>query len=101
MFGLSENIIINLKTIFSEYENVEKVVIYGSRAKGNYRTGSDIDLTFFGENLKLNEIYSIEEEIENLDLPYMFDLSIFLHIDNESLIDHILCKGKVFYQKEV
>lgn len=44
-FGLKEATIKKIWAVFSEYPLVAKVVIYGSRAKGNFKNGSDIDLT--------------------------------------------------------
>lgn len=99
MYGLSDNTIKELKNIFASYTKVDKIVLYGSRAKGTHRDGSDIDLTFFGKELTLAIIYEIEEKIEELNLPYLFDISLFSHINNVSLIEHIERVGKVFYTK--
>ncbi len=88
-FGLSDKIIKQLQDISSQYKNIEKVIIYGSRAKGNYRKGSDIDIVFYGDNLNLKTIYKIEEDIEKLYLPYLFDIAIFSHIKSKELIEHI------------
>ncbi len=102
MFGLKEVTIEKLKIIFSKYPQIEKVVIYGSRAKGNYRNGSDIDLTLIGKNLTLkNSVYPIEADIENLYLPYFFDISIKENIDNQNLIEHINRIGKIFYETKI
>ena len=100
-YGLEKKVIEPINTIFSKYTEVEKVVLYGSRAMGTYRNGSDIDLTFFGENLTLNILYAIETEIDDLLTPYMFDFSLFSQIDNEDLREHITRVGKVFYEKRV
>jgi len=100
MFGLNKNTIESLRNIFLKYESVQKVVIYGSRAKGNYRKGSDIDLCLYGKGLNLDILFTIEEEIDELLLPYLFDIVIFDHIDNDDLIDHIKRVGKVFYEKK-
>jgi len=97
-YGLSDKVIKQLQNIFSRYKNIEKVVIYGSRTKGNYRKGSDIDLVLYGDNLNLKTIYKIEEDIEELYLPYLFDIAIFSQIDNNNLIEHIERVGKVFYE---
>jgi predicted nucleotidyltransferase len=99
-FGLSDKVIKQLQNIFSQYEDIEKVTIYGSRAKGNYRKGSDIDLVFYGNNLNQKIIYSIEEDIEELYLPYLFDIAIFSHIKNKELIEHIQRVGKIFYERK-
>lgn len=99
MYGLSEETVKQLTSIFQNRKEIEKVILYGSRAKGNYRIGSDIDLTAFGRNLTLKTIYNIEEEIEELLLPYHIDLSIYDQIDNKDLIEHINRVGQVFFKR--
>jgi predicted nucleotidyltransferase len=99
-FGLKENITKSIENILTDFPQVEAVIIYGSRAKGNYRPGSDIDLTFKGDNLNLGILNKISLQIDDLLLPYTFDLSVFNHIDNDDLLDHIERVGKVFYQRE-
>ena len=99
MYGIGDEVIKSLQDLFSRYSDVEKVILYGSRAKGTFREGSDIDLTAFGKNLNLKTIYAIEEEIEELLLPYSFDISLFDQIDNPDLLDRLNRVGKVFYKK--
>ncbi len=101
MFGLSPDVIRNIKKEFSKFPQIEKVILYGSRAKGNYKDGSDIDVTLIGKNLNLKTVYALEEFLEALYLPYSFDISIFTQIDNDGLIEHILNVGKDFYIKGV
>jgi len=98
-FGLKNEIIERVNAIFKRYPDVEKAIIYGSRAKGNYKTGSDIDLTLKGAELTLSKIFPIEMEIDDLLLPYTFDISIFDQISNPDLIEHIDRIGFVFYEK--
>lgn len=98
LFGLNQEVIEKIESVFIKYPQLEKVVIYGSRAKGNFSNGSDIDLTCFGE-LNLTELHKIENEIDDLYLPYKFDFSLIKHIDNEDLINHIERVGKLFYLK--
>ncbi|MCO6489554.1 MAG: nucleotidyltransferase domain-containing protein [Phaeodactylibacter sp.] len=99
-FGLKEHTIEKMNSVFAQFPEVEKVILYGSRAKETYRPGSDIDLTLLGSKLNLKTLFRIETELDDLLLPYMIDLSIFEHIDNPDLIDHINRVGKVFYQRE-
>ena len=99
-FGLKEHTIEKMNGVFAQFPEVEKVMLYGSRAKGTYRPGSDIDLTLMGSALNLKTLFRIETELDDLLLPYMIDLSIFEHIDNPDLLDHIRRVGKVFYQRE-
>jgi len=98
-FGLKEETIQKINQVFSQYPQIEKVMLYGSRAKGNFKPGSDIDLTLEGEGLTLSILHKIDDNLDDLLLPYTFDLSIFGHIDNADLIDHIKRVGVVFYQK--
>ncbi len=100
MFGLDKDIIENIKNVFFKFENIEKVILYGSRAKGNHKQGSDIDISLLGKNLTLNNsVYPIMDELEELYLPYIFDISIFKNIDNKNLREHIKRVGKIFYEK--
>lgn len=100
MYGLKDIHIKKMHAVFLIYSNIEKVIIYGSRAKGNYRTGSDIDLALVGDSLDLSTLFKIENEIDDLLLPYKIDLSIFHKIENHALLEHINRVGKVFYEKE-
>lgn len=96
-FGLKESIISQINSVFSNYPDIEKAVIYGSRAKGNYRNGSDIDITLLGENLTLAQLNRIETQLDDLMLVYSTDISLFKYIDAPDLIEHINRVGKVFY----
>jgi len=99
-FGLTEATIQKIQCVLAHYPQVEKAIIYGSRAKGNYKNGSDIDLTLRGgEDLTQNVLYKIMEELDDLLLPYTFDLSIFSHIDDHDVIEHIQRVGVTFYEK--
>ena len=99
-FGLKETTIEKICGLLAKYPQVEKAVLYGSRAKGNHKNGSDIDLTLYGrEDLTLNMLYRIMNEMDDLLLPYSFDLSIFHQINDPDVIDHIQRVGVVFYER--
>lgn len=100
MYGLKAHIIEAIQEVLAQYPQVEKAILYGSRAKGNYRNGSDIDLTLFGNSLDLNVLQKIEIALDDLLLPYTLDLSIFHQIQNPELINHIRRVGMVFFEKE-
>lgn len=100
MFGLSLTTIEKIHSIFRKYNDIEKVIIYGSRAKGSHKFFSDIDLTFEGETLSLNIMHHIAIELDDLLLPYEFDLSIKHQITNPDVLEHIDRIGKIFYQKK-
>ena len=95
-FGLPEKAIEKMSAVFAHYPEVDRVVLYGSRAKGNFKVGSDIDLTLIGKNLNLETQFSIENELDDLLLPWIIDLSIYSHIKNEDLLKHIDQVGKTF-----
>lgn len=88
-YGLPESTISSLKSIFLQYSEIEKVILYGSRAKGNFRPGSDIDLTVIAPKMTLSQLMKIEDQIDELSLPFKVDLSLLHKIENASLIDHI------------
>ena len=99
-YGLDNTSINRLQDIFTEFPQVEKVILYGSRAKGNYKPGSDIDLTIDGKGLSLSIVNQISLKIEDLLLPYTIDLSVLSHIKDQGLIDHIKRIGIDFYKRE-
>jgi predicted nucleotidyltransferase len=100
MYGLDDRIISDLKRIFSEFEDIDTVVLYGSRAMGNYRNGSDIDITLHGQGLTLKTVYALSDVIDELYLPYKFDISIYGQIDNPGLLEHISRAGRILYEKK-
>ena len=100
MYGLENNTIESIKEVFSKYSKIEKVILYGSRAMGNYRENSDIDLTLVGKEITLKGQFNIESELDDLLFPYKIDLSIYHKITNPDLIDHIDRVGEVFYERK-
>jgi len=98
-FGLGENIITLICDVFAAHSEVDEVVLYGSRAKGNYKVGSDIDLTMKGDAVDFSLLSTISQELYDLPIPYTVDLSIFTNITNPALVEHIERAGKVFYRK--
>ena len=98
-FGLKDTTIDKINTIFVQYPAIEQVILYGSRAKGSYRNGSDIDLTIKGKALTFTELMKIESQLDDLNLPYQIDISQFDKINNLDLRMHIDRVGKLFYLK--
>ena len=98
--GLSEPVIRKIRDVFKRYPQVEKAVLYGSRAKAAHKTGSDIDLTLHGRtDLTLNVLLRIADDLDDLFLPYTFDLSIFRDITDSDVIEHIRRVGVTMYEK--
>ncbi len=97
-FGLKQTIISQINNVFTKYPQVESAIIYGSRAKGNYKPGSDIDLTLTGSDVDLPLVYKIEIALDDLLMPYTFDLSAYRLLSHPDLLDHIDRVGKLFYR---
>lgn len=96
-FGLPDGTCATVRQILASYPQIEKAVLYGSRAKGNYKAGSDIDLTLFGTALNHTLLMSISTALEESDIPYTVDLSLFDQIETPTLREHIERVGQVFY----
>jgi predicted nucleotidyltransferase len=97
-YGLSEETLARIHDVLAAHADVERAVLYGSRAKGNFRAGSDIDLCLIGADLSLTQQLQIESELDDLLLPYKIDLSRLHALDNPALIDHIRRVGVTFYE---
>ena len=97
-FGLPPATLEAIRRILAEVPAVKKAVIYGSRAKGTHRPGSDIDLTLFGDGLDLDILGRIAARLHESPIPYQVDLSIFELIDHAGLREHIQRVGQPFYE---
>ena len=97
-FGLSDTVIKELQEIFRRHTNIEKVLIFGSRSKGNYRPGSDIDLAVIGKNIDYSQLLDILCEIDELELLYSIDLLDYQKKVGTPLGDHIDRVGQVFFE---
>ena len=96
-YGLKDSDILKIQLVFRNFSEIEKAILYGSRAKGNFKPASDIDLTLIGESLNLSVLNRIEIQLDDLLLPYTFDLSILKQISNPDLLEHIQRVGVDFY----
>jgi predicted nucleotidyltransferase len=99
-WGLSEKVVAQLNHLFLKYPEIEKVIIYGSRAMGTHRPGSDIDLTIFAPTLCLSDLLKIENEIDDLMLIHKIDLSLYHQLQASDILSHIERVGQVFYSSD-
>jgi predicted nucleotidyltransferase len=99
LFGLKKEDIDRINNVFAMYEGIESVFIYGSRAKGNFKVGSDIDLTIIENSITFQMLLEIENKLDDLLLPYKIDISQKRKITNIDLLSHIDRVGKLFYQR--
>jgi len=97
--GLSKKQAEQIIDIFNTNENILEVVLFGSRAKGTFKKGSDIDFCLKGESLNTNDILKLNNIFDETYLPYTFDLVLFHQISNKELIEHINRVGILFYKK--
>ena len=98
VYGLPERTFAILTSIFRKYPGIRQAVLYGSRAKGNFRRGSDIDLTLkTNDTFTRTDLLRISGDFDDSDLPYLVDVSIYEKLSNPDLKSHIDRVGKVLY----
>ena len=96
--GITDTELQKITSLLAQLPKVERAIVYGSRAKGCNRRFSDIDLTLIGEDLTQQDLCRIALQIDDLLLPYEFDLSLYSKLTNEALISHIDRIGKTIYE---
>lgn len=99
IYGIPVEMLRRLVECVKEYDKVEEIILYGSRAKGTARRFSDIDLTLKGECLTQLDLFEIAERIDDLYLPYEIDLSLYSQLDHQPLLDEIARYGKTLYRR--
>lgn len=100
MFGLLDRDIEYILRALKQFDEIEEARVFGSRAMGNYKKGSDIDLVIFGKNITASVLYKLDDYLNEVyPLPYFFDIIQYESIMNENLINHINNEGKVIYTK--
>lgn len=102
MYGLLErDLKFNLEAV-SKYPNIEEVIVFGSRATGNYKKGSDVDLAVKGQNIDRKMVNRISDDLnEEYPLPYFFNVVNYSNISNEELKKHIDFLGKLIYRRSI
>lgn len=100
MYGLTEQDMTDITNSIKEFPVIEQVVLFGSRAKGNYKRGSDVDLAVKGKNITNDTIFRIRDELnEEKPLPYFFDVLNYNYLD-KNISDIIDETGVVIYRAE-
>lgn len=99
MYGLPQRTMDSMEKIFRRYGNIKQVILYGSRAKGNYRNGSDIDLTLKTDaTFTHRDFLRVIGDFDDSDIPYLADISIYETLNSENLKEHINRVGKVIFE---
>nr|WP_275541132.1 nucleotidyltransferase domain-containing protein [Clostridium tetani] len=84
--------------MISGFDEIEKAYIFGSRAKGNYKPESDIDIAIYGENINLDILLKLNSILEEKSpMPYFFDIVDYSHLKHKELKEHIDRVGKVIF----
>lgn len=100
-YGLDLADLNHVLSILKKNERIQSVILFGSRAIGNFHASSDVDLALKGDHLNLDDILDASLEIDELFLPYKFDLIIFDRIKEETLIDHISRMGIKLFTRDL
>ena len=99
-FGLTEKDIELIRSAIKQHPEIEEIMVFGSRAIGNYKNGSDLDLAVKGSGVSLRIISRVGARLnEELPLPYQFDVIDYATIDTPALKEHIDSFGKVLFKK--
>ncbi|MFE8073395.1 nucleotidyltransferase domain-containing protein [Marinobacteraceae bacterium S3BR75-40.1] len=96
--GIPSPALEGIKDVFGRHPDIWRATLYGSRAKGTHRSGSDIDLVLTAPELTWEEFNKVVSEIDDLLLPWKVDLALEHQIENQDLLDHIQRVGVVVYR---
>lgn len=100
-FGLKEEDIAYIVTALSKFDEIKKAAIFGSRAKGNYKPGSDVDIAVFGEDISFSTIAHLHFMLEeDSPMPYFFDIVDYTHLAHRELKEHIKRVGITIFDRE-
>lgn len=100
--GLSAGTITRIQQVFASFPTIHKVILYGSRAKGTHRPGSDIDLTIkttHASDANLSLLLKVMRALDDLELIYTFDVSLWDKLEHQELRNHIERVGIVLHRK--
>jgi len=93
-FGFSDSQMNLIKQAISQIHGIESTVLFGSRAMGNYKPGSDVDIAIKGPEIHRDGASRLRAQLnEELPLPYFFDIVHYDTLESASLIEHIDQQG--------
>ena len=99
-FGLTVRDMNTFRAVFANYPEVKNVNIFGSRAKGNYHLGSDVDLAVMNMGVSAESFTKMKWDFEDSSLPYIVDLVDYNRLDKQEFIEHIDRVGIPFYIRD-
>lgn len=99
-FGLSQSDINYIVEVISKFPEIKKAAVFGSRAKGNFKPGSDVDIAIYGDNITFDTLSSLHFKLEEQGpLPYFFDIVDYTHLNHKELKEHIDSAAKVIFER--
>lgn len=98
-YGLNDEELGLIKAIFARYPNIDKSILFGSRAKGTNKPYSDVDIALVGNSLTITDVLRLHNDIDDLLLPYEFDICLYKDLENIELKNHIDRRGITIYDK--
>ena len=97
-YGLKQQYIDELRAILRDIPGIEEAVLHGSRARGDYGRGSDIDICLKGEQITPSDVVSLKTALYESRIPYFFDVCVWNNIKNEDFKNNIIRDGKVIFE---
>ena len=88
-FGLTERDMSTIQDVLGKYSEVKTVIVFGSRAKGVYKSGSDVDLAIMGDEVDDAVVCKLNNDFSDSCLPYFVDLVCYSSLKNSALKEHI------------
>ena len=100
VFGLAEQDLAYIVEVIGEFPEIRKAAVFGSRAKGTFKKGSDIDIAIFGEEISFTTIAGLHDKLEEQSpMPYFFDIVDYTHSTHQELKQHIDRVGKIIVER--
>jgi len=101
-FGLRDKDLDNIIKTMQQFSEIKKAAIFGSRAKGNYKPGSDVDIAIWGNDISFTTLSRINAILEEESpMPYFFDIVDYSHLSHQELKSHIDRAGIIFYTQSL
>ena len=99
-YGLTDTQLAQIRQVLLETTHLERAVLFGSRAKGTHKPGSDIDLALMGDSFQFADRLWLDNELDDLDLPVFFDLVMYGQISGPAVREHIDRVGVTLYRRD-
>ena len=99
MYGMTDEELDLLCSLFARHREIERVILYGSRARGTHKPFSDVDITLLGVGLNRSHLNRLMADIDESSLPYFFDVSLYAKLTNPDLIAQIEKTCVILFQR--